>query len=202
VQHYPATEEGAREAASNFWTNTTLQYHLSQVWGEIARRYANETAIAGYDVFNEPWAVGQSLVPHFNATNVEKFYLNVVASIRAVDSKHIVFLEPPKIMAFTLPLNDRKIVYSPHFYPLSFSAKYFPENVTVLEADLAAKYRKFVVESGRPMWIGEFGAFMNDDSYRAWLDDAVKLFNRYEVGWAWWPLGNGAAFPSYPFTFA
>jgi len=76
----------------------------------------------------------------------------------------------------------RNIVWSPHFYPLSFAPSYFPENATRLEADLAVKYAKFVLELGTPIWIGEFGAFMKDDSHVDWLKDATRLFGKYQLG--------------------
>ncbi len=54
------------------------------------------------------------------------------------------------------------------------------------EADLAAKYQTFVLGSKIPMWIGEFGAFMTDASTDNWLRDVKRLFDKYQVGWAWW----------------
>jgi hypothetical protein len=40
------------------------------------------------------------------------------------------------------------------------------------------------------MWIGEFGAFMKDPSSTLYLQDAVKLFAKYQVGSAYWAF-NG-----------
>ena len=34
-----------------------------------------------------------------------------------------------------------------------------------------SKYKKFALEMGGPMWIGEFDAFMKDESSRNWLSD-------------------------------
>jgi hypothetical protein len=45
---------------------------------------------------------------------------------------------------------------------LAFGSHYTREDVKRLEADLAAKHKRYVVELGSPMWIGEFGAFMDD----------------------------------------
>ena len=78
----------------------------------------------------------------------------------------------------------------PHFYTLSFASHYYPSNVTLLEADITAKHQRFVVEMGSPMWTVEFGAFMKDSSYNNWLKDAVRLFDKYQVGWAWWAYGD------------
>ena len=40
------------------------------------------------------------------------------------------------------------------------------------------------------MWIGEFGAFMNDGSSQQWLRDALRVFNKYQLGWAWWAFDS------------
>lgn len=40
------------------------------------------------------------------------------------------------------------------------------------------------------MWIGEFGAFMSDGSSQVWLRDAVRIFSKYQIGWAWWAFDS------------
>jgi len=55
VSQYAPNETGMKAAASNFWVNSTLQGNLAAVWRNIAQHYANEPAIAGYDILNEPW---------------------------------------------------------------------------------------------------------------------------------------------------
>jgi hypothetical protein len=87
---------------------------------------------------------------------------------------------------FDFPLKEN-IVGSPHSYPLSFAPKCFPDNITILEADLTTKYERFVVKLGSPMWIGEFCVFMKHEGTHNWARDAVALFNKYQLGWAWWP---------------
>ena len=102
-----------------------------------------------------------------NATTIDAFYAKAIQAIRGIDKNHIIFLEPANMYSKTFPVKDN-IVWSPHYYPLSFAPKYFPHNITILEADLAAKYGKFLLEMGSPMWIGEFGAFMDAISIHAY----------------------------------
>ena len=185
VQNYPANETGMREAVSDFWTNNGLQDHLIQVWVKVAEYFANEPAVAGYDLLNEPW-VYTSAMPELNASAVNAFYVRVIQAIRTVDQNHIVFLEPANMYTPELSVTPN-IVWSPHFYPLSFESKYQADDFTLLEQDFLMKYQTFVTEGGMPVWIGEFGAFMADESSRAtWTQDALTLFERYHVGWAWW----------------
>jgi aryl-phospho-beta-D-glucosidase BglC (GH1 family) len=189
VAQYPPAEGGMREAISNFWVNVTLQEHLAKVWTEIAKQYANETAIAGYDIFNEPTVYIYNS-QGANASSVTNLYVKFVNDIRSVDRNHIIFLEPANTKIHKFPIKEN-IVWSPHFYTLSFSAKYYHENATALAAELSQDYQTFVVEMQAPMWIGEFGAFMRDNSRINWLRDATSLFEKYQVGWAWWAVENG-----------
>jgi len=195
VQNYAPNTTGMRQAVSDFWSNTTLQNHLIQVWVKLAQHFVNEPAIAGYDLLNEPW-IYSSTEPIRYTTAVNTFYSRAVQAIRGVDQNHIIFLEPANINSAELPTR-KNIVWSPHFYPLSFNPSYYPQNFTILENDFLAKYKMFQLEPNVPMWIGEFGAFMRDDSSRAtWLQDALTLFNRYQVGWAWWTYnGSYASIP-------
>ncbi len=34
-----------------------------------------------------------------------------------------------------------------------------------------------------PIWMGESGENSN-----AWFTDAISLFEKHKIGWAWWPL--------------
>ena len=53
---------------------------------------------------------------------------------------------------YEFPLKDG-IAWSPHFYTLSYAKRYDHSNVTGLEADVVAKYQKFVIEMESPMWM-------------------------------------------------
>lgn len=195
VQGYAPNATGMQQAVSGFWSNGEPQGHLVQVWMQIAQHFANEPTIAGYDLFNEPW-IFTSKLPELNATHaLEAYYMSAIQAIRAVDPNHIIFLETGNVNMFKLAVTN--IVWSPHFYPLSFAPKFYIENYTLLENDFVAKYETFVVEFGTPMWIGEFGAFMVDASSHAiWIQVALDLFNRYGIGWGWWAYnGEYAAIP-------
>lgn len=194
VKGYPANELGLRQAVSHFWADNTLQGHLLSVWTKLAQYYANEPAVAGYDLFNEPW-VYTSIVPTLNATTVDAFYGKAIPAIRGVDKNHILFLEPANLATFKLPVTN--IVWSPHFYPLAYASKYYPQNFTLLQLDFEAKYKAFVIGIKAPMFIGEFGAFMPDKSSSVkWAQDALKLFKANNIGWAWWAFDPRTQLPS------
>jgi len=89
-----------------------------------------------YDLLNEVW-VQTSIIPALNASRVDSFYIELTEAIRTVDPNHIIFLEPANVNTLNASF-DGKIVWAPHFYPLSFASKYYPRNLTVLEADKPA----------------------------------------------------------------
>jgi len=201
VAQYPSTPDGMKAAVANFWVNETLQNRLVEIWSKIAKIYAGEPAIAGYDLLNEP-PVYVSVAPDLSASNVYAFYLKVIQSVRQVDQNHMILLEPCwgadscHTPPSAFPVKDN-IVWAPHFYPLSWASSYSPSDITILEKELAEDYDRFVVQIGTPMWIGESGAFMDQTSNDYWLHDATALFNKYQLGWALWPPENSVqAIPS------
>ena len=151
--------------------------HVITVWKSVASYYANESTIAGYDLLNEPM-VYTSIIPTLNESNVNGFYNRTTEAIRAVDTNHIIFLEPASCMYTPNTMPDSRIVWEPHFYPLSFfSHYYFPEDLTVLEADLAAAIpERSLWKAKSPMWVGEFGAFMKDTGANNWLT-STKIYS-------------------------
>ena len=195
VQPYLPNQLGLHQAVSDFWADATLQDHLISVWKKVAQHYANQPVIAGYDILNEPW-VYTTVNPTVNATSVDNFYAKAVQAIRQVDQDHLIFLEPANLNTFKFSA-IANIVWSPHFYQLAFTSRYYPQNFTILESDFEAKYKTFVQGLNVPMWIGEFGAFMPDKSSRAaWAQDALRLFNGHNVGWAWWAYDGTTQLPS------
>jgi endoglycosylceramidase len=195
VAQYPATNAGRFKAMANFWVNATLQAHYSDVWKKVASTFANEETVAGYDIMNEPpdpasyaWAIGMQL----DSSYLTRFYVNVTNSIRSVDKNHMIFLEPTSEHVFpsNFPLKDN-IVWSPHFYMLSFESHYDSSNLPALRTALDTD-RATVQRYGTPIWIGEYGAFMSDSTYLNWLHDTVGLFKEYDLGSAWWPYHGGA----------
>ncbi len=55
------TSPAVQTAFDNFWANKPasdgvgIQDHFAEAWQHVARRYAHEPAVIGYDVFNEPF---------------------------------------------------------------------------------------------------------------------------------------------------
>jgi endoglucanase len=142
-----------------------------ELWREIAKRYANETIVIGYDFLNEPIAT------YFDAAQfndkLEPLYKRIVAAVREVDTNHIMFLGGAQwnnnFKVFGTPF-DKKIVYTYHKYWCDTTQEMVQEY-----ADFARKYNV-------PIWMGESGE--NTDQ---WIDSWRRLNERNNFGWCFWP---------------
>ena len=110
----PNGEYPSASAAAN-------QQLMATLWGQLAQRYANNTAVAGYDLINEPELnvaskPSQTPVPQ---SDLVAYETSVTAAIRAVDAHHLVFIEGDSLATdftpFTAPI-DANSAYSFHAY--------------------------------------------------------------------------------------
>lgn len=184
------------QAFTSFWADRDgIQTHLVEVWGRLAAEFADEPAVAGYDLLNEPhpgWTPGAT-----GPTALGRFYDRAIAAIReaedAADSgfHHVVFFEPiitPGMSdsalaphpAFT---DDPDIVFAPHNY--AESIELLPAGNPSIE-DAWAQDAAAAERYGTPLWIGEWGFFNDPEEQR----DEIRRFARQEdahlAGGAWW----------------
>ncbi len=141
------------------------------LWREIARRYANERYVIGYDLLNEPIATYFDK-EQFNH-KLEPLYKRIVAAIRETDTNHIVFLGGAQwnnnFSVFGPPF-DKKSVYTFH--------KYWCDTTQAMVQEYADFMKKYDV----PIWMGESGE--NTDG---WIDAWRRLNERNNFGWCFWP---------------
>ena len=111
------------------WNDPANRDRLRSEWRQIAERYRNEPAIAGYDLLNEP------IVPT-SADQWRDLASALVREIRSVDTNHLVFIERLNgvkgkwetygALNF-LALADAGIVHEFHFYsPIEYTHQLAP----------------------------------------------------------------------------
>jgi hypothetical protein len=153
------------------WRSQEDQDKTVELWGKLAERYADRTIVAGYDLLNEP-------IPDADE-HLVALYQRIVARIREVDQRHLVFVEgsrfATRFSAFSAPL-DPKQAYSFHLYT------FFGGDPESMVQDYAAPSRA----QGLPFWNGEYG----ENSYPA-IGKTVAAFRKAEqegwmVGTAYW----------------
>lgn len=158
------------DGTARLWTEPSPYQGITvSIWGELARRYANETQIIGYDLLNEP--VTPSSIPD-GAKALRDFYGLLVSAVRSVDTNHIVFIEG-NYYATTFdkltPPFDSKMVYAFHKY-------WNPADTGTIWYLLAIRDTYRV-----PLWLGETGENSN-----AWFKAVVDLMDEHDIGWNWW----------------
>ena len=169
---------------------------FTDIWCILAERYRNYSYLAGYDIFNEPNRPSGIEEEELNSEILPEFYEYVIVRIRKVDPHHLFFfegqdgdtkptLEKPKIRA--------KLVYSQHAYTDNHA----------LEAcrDLIERATSKTLKWKIPLWIGEFGASKNAESFA--YNMTMVLNEKMEAGecsgWCWWCyLAGDLIDPSVP----
>lgn len=186
-------------AFQNLWNDAPgpggvgIQTRLVRTWQRVAAAFANEPAVMGYDLFNEP-SPGQLAIGNEGSTFIP-FYRRAIASIRAVDRRHAIFVEPSVLRsAISDPTNmpvvsaDANLVYAPHVYAdrngLSPEGK---GRATDREFTNAA--REAAAAGGAagalPVFIGEFGA-LDPPARTAYNTEFMTLTEKHIVGWSHW----------------
>jgi hypothetical protein len=156
------------------------QAHLLAVWQRIAKHYANDKTVMGYDLLNEP-------IPHYPSLKplnekLEPLYKKLTAAVREVDRNHILLLGGAQwdtnFGVFGPPF-DKNTAYSLHKYWMK------------VEQPAVQSYVDFREKYSVPLWLGESGE--NTDE---WIGQFRELLEKNDIGWAFWPykkMGKSSA---------
>jgi endoglycosylceramidase len=188
----PVCQLGAREVDpavqedfQRFWSDLPagdgvgLQQHYADALAAVAYRFAHDPAVAGYDLFNEP-SPGFMPPPEMDASEVYPFYARVIATIRrrVAGFRQLIFIEPDvtrdvtdsryALAPWSTYSSYRNVVYAPHIYTHVFT----PDGLLGVGAlaplfPLSAGYAAAAADAralGLPLWVGEFGSPVAQDS--------------------------------------
>jgi endoglycosylceramidase len=136
---YYVTNPAIQQAFQSFWDNiagpggTLLQEHFAAMLRALGSRFASNTDVLGYDVFNEPWpgTTWNACLNHPNGCptldrrELGTFYSAMTRALRTVDRTHLLFVEPFVLFNFgqspthiALPGDDAASGLSFHVYAL------------------------------------------------------------------------------------
>ena len=176
-----------------FWQHRSFQDRAVALWEAIASRYAGRPEVAGYNVLNEP--------ADESGTALVDFYRRAVAAIRAVDGRHMVFLDGNRYArefpGFGEPFENA--VYAIHQYPEPGFADGGPypgetagryAGASAVEAEFASM-TGYMREHGVPVWVGEFGPVYGagperDAQRRRLLADQIEIYEAAGANWSLW----------------
>ncbi len=150
------------------------QDQLVDLWVELAKRYKDEPAVAGYDLLNEPLPERTGAAAKYKHF-VEPLYQRITKAIRAVDAKHMIILEgvdwSNDWSIFTERFDDN-LVYQFHYYC-------WDTPVRLRNVDRYLEQRQRL---NAPVWVGETG---ERDNTIYWATTAY--FEANNIGWSFWP---------------
>ena len=149
------------------------QQLFCNIWQSIARRYANEPVILGYELMNEPIAHYFENKDELNQ-KLEPLYKRAVKAIRQVDRNHVILLGGARWNSDFFMFNDWKfddnIMYTCHRYGGPATA------------EAISDYIGHQQKTGLPMYMGEIGHNTNE-----WQADFVKVMKEANIGYTFWP---------------
>ena len=166
------------ESKPSLWESDLNRQKTIALWRKLAERYANEPAIGGYDLINEPnWTFeGKNRNGLEDTQNqpIWDLYLEITKAIREVDKNHIIIIEGNgwgnNYRGFSRPWDDNMV--------LSFHKYWSPNDQQTISNIIEAREKY-----NMPVWLGETGE--NSDK---WFTDCINLLEKNNIGWAWWPL--------------
>jgi endoglucanase len=189
------------------WRHPYFQERFLALWREIARRYRGVSAVAGYNLMNEP--VTNAPAGRFSERYqtdwpaINSLYRRAVAAVREVDPDHIIFLEGDYYSRNFSQLDPPfapNLVYSSHNYefaallPGKYPGKFLGKLIN--KRRQAAVFQKaegtvFAERNGVPLWVGEYGAAFlggtSDGAHRLRaLEDQLAAFTAHRAHTTIW----------------
>jgi hypothetical protein len=170
--------QSAGQSANTYWSNTAAQQATQILWSRIARHYAGNSDVMGYDLINEPAGA-----PRGEA--VQAVYDNLYHTIRKVDPDHIIVMEGCfgswgwSAMPNPSAYGWKNVVYEFHEYQWNSQT---PDGV---RRGIDSQVSDFHNHQSWnvPDLIGEFNCFgAGIDSWRY----AISQFNNNGISWCSW----------------
>ncbi|MGD0104059.1 MAG: cellulase family glycosylhydrolase [Rhodopila sp.] len=164
---------------------------------ELAKNFAGNSTVIGFDLDNEPTSAGNINWGQGGPTDIQAMYTQVGDAIQAVDPGALIITEGPleysgpapgmpagfgggdlsgvasDPVTLTIP---NKIVYSVHEYPpdLSDTGSY---NSAQQIAEMNAGWGFLETNNIAPVWIGEMGSNMTSPADQVWIQTVLNYMN-------------------------
>jgi endoglucanase len=181
---------------------------LKAVWAQLAERYRNEPNTVIFELLNEPH--GQ-----FDAATWNASFPQVLAVMRKTNPTRNVIIggvqwnSRTTLKDLQLPADDRHLIATFHYYdPFPFThqgASWADEPIRSttgvhfgtaaerarIDKDFAA-VKAWSDASGRPVFLGEFGAYDKGamDERALWTSTVARTAEKYGFAWAYWQFSS------------
>ena len=168
---------------ANFWIHKDFQDRVVWLWTQLADHYKDEPWIAGYNILNEPADPSHTGLIHF--------YDRVERAIRAIDRRHILFLDGNTYATdFSAFPEDAKVRWPNTAYAIhDYSVFGFPKSPAPYDRTPEQRHRmlrsyqkkrEWMDARGLCVWNGEWGPVYARTQYDGEKTDDINE-RRYNV---------------------
>jgi hypothetical protein len=203
------------QSFTNLYDNTDgIATQYADAWGVLARAFAGDTAVAGYDLLNEP---GPGNSPGVTSSLLlGRLYQQAITQIRAAEAAapggfhHLVFFEPSILwsgLGFDVSppagfSSDPDLVFSPHLYSQSITMDQgVGVTLVTIEQGFTLAMRT-AAAYGAPLWSGEWGWFGTSAGLASDFDRFLDQQNSDILGSAIWEWKQACGDPQADLTAA
>jgi aryl-phospho-beta-D-glucosidase BglC (GH1 family) len=187
------------------------------LWEQMAKRYKDHPALAGYDLMNEPCTRVQYDdydSPNYDWDGLNAVHRRAAEAIRKIDPQHILFVEGDNFACEYDGLDvsfDDNLVISTHNYmaptgggepyPGMIDGVYWDRNAVAAEFEMHSGTR-FATQQKKPILVGEFGVWYagypgSIQSRVTALNDQLNVFSSAGVHWTIWTWKDIASMGCY-----
>lgn len=199
------------------YSHKLFQDRFVRLWQEMAKRYKDHPALAGYDLMNEPCTrlhYEEYDSPAYNWEALNAIHRKAAKAIREIDSQHMIFVEGDNFSTEYESLDigfDDNLVVSTHNYisptggglpyPGEIDDLYWNRDIIAAEFGMHSGTR-LAIKHRKPIFVGEFGTwyagYPEALHYRAAaLDDQLGVFDSAGIHWALWTWKDIASMGAY-----
>lgn len=174
-----------------FYLRTDRRQRFVDAWRHVAERFAEQKAVVGFDVLNEPsW--GSAAIADFERERLAPLYEDVVEAVRGAAPGWVAFLEPSasRNIGFDTglrPFSFPNVVYAPHSYDAGaergngFEPSHRPQILEQVQ-ELAAEARML----GAALWIGEYGGVASAPGITEYMTAEYDAIGQVAAGSMYW----------------
>lgn len=198
----------SEKAKALFWEKKSYREQALDIWETVIDEFKDEPALVGFDVINEP------VLGNKPTAILADFYKSAIRRIKAIDKKHIIFLEGDnwaQRIDFLGSLLEENVSISIHTYqPLNYTFNYVPFckypgeidkefwNVEKIERYLKP-YFEFSRKNKVDVFVGEFGINWRGGHWGEldYLSGILSVFEKFSFSYTYWTYKavSGHVFP-------